>query len=752
MIKQLLILLLCLPISLFSQQAFYDTWKIINQEDLLLREDVNELIDIYTQKTTFNVEHKSQIESLINFVNNPFQEDFRYEYIFTESCVLLKDLIKSNLSKKENINERDYELILACDSLLPATYKAFIADDKIILDNELQACFDVGHLAKYPSNHEVIVERKAVIMPSTSMSASEEMTSPPVSIIPRPPIASFPTRMIDATSQFLVERVKEELLLAFFDRFYDHIDNSVELTSLMPNTYFLLKNNDIFKVPSMGEVWVTAFEEDLDSVLDNLENMVTTNPKYAPLKSSPNLQYFLMAGFIYQQIQNKDKESNLSQKLNYFYDNFSDTDLQAVKMLGVINLLSNNLKKTNSSSDWISISDFRNLFKREKNAALYFTALLFHQDRELFNGIQINTEDKVVNLGHQMKTNVKLFTKKAGKFLSAIDQFKISNEAFKNTNHNDSISLPAQSDAKLGYALAIFDLLDYGIELAYFNHPESLATSSYHTTYRPLAIKTIQTYDAILRKDHGEMMLYSMQLLEPLVQVRIDHLENKLLRSLNNTSTKKELKNKKLQKEIKVLKGVVQNYSYYGGFMIDILSAKSPRQIKDIIYKYAEPAGSFRVKRQSTFSVSLSSHPGLYGGLETINNTNTSFVTGVTAPIGLSLNWGKKKFALMKKEHSLSLYFPIIDIGAAFSYRWKNSNGEGFPEEIKWEQVLSPGIHGVWGIGNSPMALMVGAQYTPLLRNITNRNNELQSNAWRIGATITVDIPIMHFYQSSGRR
>ena len=290
--------------------------------------------------------------------------------------------------------------------------------------------------------------------------------------------------------------------------------------------------------------------------------------------------------------------------------------------------------------------------------------------------------------------------------------------------------------------------------MAYFKNPESLATSAYYNTYRPLAIMAIQTYDAIQREDRGEMMLHSMQLLEPLIQVRIDHLEQKILTLNNNALTEKKIsfeeKNKKFQKEIKILKGVVKNYVYYGGFMVDVLSAKTTGEIKNIIYKYAAPAGSYRVKRQSPFSVSLSAYPGLYSGWETTGSEiRTSFVTGVTAPIGLSFNWGKKNFMPSKREHSLSLFVPIIDIGAPFSYRWKDSEASGFPENIKWEQVLSPGIHGVWGIGNSPMALMVGAQYTPLLRKITTTNNELQTNAWRFGATLSVDIPILHFHRSS---
>ena len=749
--NHLLIFFFTFPFLLSAQQAFYQTRTIVDYEDLLLREDIQELTTIYLEKTDFDANLKAEVDILLKFIEDPFREDLNYFELSTDGIVSLDYLIKNNLSEKENIRERDYELILECDSLFPATYELFLEEDKAVLDNELLECFDQKLKNKYPTNYGEELEEIALEhapQPSYSVGDAQLSNQAPTSPL------SFSTKVIDATSQFLVERVKEELLLSFFDRFLTNIDNSTELTSLMPNTYFLLKNNDIFKVPSMGEVWVSAFEEDIEGLLPNLENMLTSHPDYLTIREAPNFQYFLIAGYIYQQIK-VNEDFSISQQLNLFHEKFVDSDLQAIKMLGVVNLLSNNLKLEDAVDEWIPLKSFKNLFNREENASLYFSGLLYQQDRELFKNIEIKTQNETDQFDHQIKNNVRAFTEKAGKFLSSIQQLKTSKSALIPSVMIDDPKALASSfyDAKFSYSLAIFDLLDYGIDLAYFKHPEELANSTYHNILRPLAIKSIQTYDAAQRGEHGEMLLHSMQLLEPLIQVRIDRLEQKFVASSNNVTTDKNLalENKKLEKEIKILQGVVKNYIYYGGFMVDVLSAKSTPEIKSIIYKYAEPAGSYRVKRQSDFSVSLSSYPGLYFGLESIsnNNANTSFVTGVTAPIGLSLNWGNKLMGNRKKEHSLSLYFPIIDIGAAFSYRWKNDEGEGFPENIKWQQVLSPGVHSVWGIGNTPMALMVGAQYTPLLRNITDENNILKPNAWRFGATITVDIPFFHFYKSS---
>ncbi|MEM6967008.1 MAG: hypothetical protein AAF573_19760, partial [Bacteroidota bacterium] len=530
------------------------------------------------------------------------------------------------------------------------------------------------------------------------------------------------TAIIDATARFLVDRVKEELLLAFFDRFLSEIDRSVELTSLMPNTYFLLKNNDIFKVPSMGEVWVTAFEEDLKHIPENFEKMVLSHPQYSEAKQMPKLQLFLMGSYVYQQSQ---RGMSALEILESFYTQFQNSDLPWMKYLNLLNLVQENLQSGEYQDEWTTRSAYVKLIEQNKNAPIYFSALIYHQDRPLFNELQIPLPaGQSFTLGSVLQGNVLNFTQKVGQLFYLVDQLK------------NSTGIQEKS-------VSVFQLFDYAVELVYFAQPESYFSTKYYQLYRPVAFQTFAAFDAAREKDYGALLIKVAQMIEPLTDARLQFLKNKM------TSTPSP-SNKKIKKEIKVLKGVVKNLVYYGGFMVDVLTATDAREIKGVIEKYAAPVGSYRVKRQSIFSASLSAYPGFYGGWEsTYSGTESqSLVTGVTAPIGLSLNWGHSLYGIPVRNHSFSLYLPVIDIGAAFSYRWKNGEGVGFPEEIKWEQVLSPGVHAVWGIGNSPMALMIGAQYTPLLRNIMDSNNDLQPNAWRFGAAITVDIPMVHFYRS----
>jgi hypothetical protein len=87
----------------------------------------------------------------------------------------------------------------------------------------------------------------------------------------------------------------------------------------------------------------------------------------------------------------------------------------------------------------------------------------------------------------------------------------------------------------------------------------------------------------------------------------------------------------------------------------------------------------------------------------------SAFVTGITAPIGVAFSWGKKRKVLGGYErdsrggHSLSLFVPIVDIGAAFSYRWSQGDEiNGFPK-IKFLKSLRQVV--IW-FGASKMRLL----------------------------------------------
>ena len=189
-----------------------------------------------------------------------------------------------------------------------------------------------------------------------------------------------------------------------------------------------------------------------------------------------------------------------------------------------------------------------------------------------------------------------------------------------------------------------------------------------------------------------------------------------------------------------------------------------------------------RRKRSSWISFDLNAYVGIYGGSESAgikkfkggdSTHSTGGVYGLTAPIGFTISktFGKKlnhKLSAEEKGNGLysqnpelvkigrrsrwiqsnltiSAFVSIIDIGAVVSYRF-TSNDETLPQSVKWDQVLSPGIHLNIGIPKTPLVFALGYQYTPKLRKLKGLPSDQQLNTQRFYAALLFDLPIFNLY------
>jgi len=169
--------------------------------------------------------------------------------------------------------------------------------------------------------------------------------------------------------------------------------------------------------------------------------------------------------------------------------------------------------------------------------------------------------------------------------------------------------------------------------------------------------------------------------------------------------------------------------------------------------------GSYRIKHEKYFTVSVNAYGGISGSHEflsrvrsasTINDTpKGGFTLGPSAPVGIYLGWGRKG----KFFESRGFFIPLIDVGAAFALRFQGSV-EALPDNLSWDNILAPGIYFVQGFRNSPLTLSVGAQYGAGLRKLTytDGKNTAQppipfsaQSVW-VGATLSVDIPLFNIH------
>lgn len=213
------------------------------------------------------------------------------------------------------------------------------------------------------------------------------------------------------------------------------------------------------------------------------------------------------------------------------------------------------------------------------------------------------------------------------------------------------------------------------------------------------------------------------------------------------------------------------------GFLNDAALAQGDKQLAKVVESYALPVGSYKRKRNSWHSIDLDAFAGPYVGYEKTAASHLDArhgdgpIYGFSVPVGLSyaktfsrarwrrgkplteeytLNPDKIKIGrrgLRERGHmTLTATFSIIDIGAVVSYRMGHTADTVLPQSVRWEQLVSPGLHLGLAIPGTPLTLMTGAQYTPGLRRFS-ADAEKQYNAWRAYLGVFFDLPLLNFWE-----
>lgn len=210
---------------------------------------------------------------------------------------------------------------------------------------------------------------------------------------------------------------------------------------------------------------------------------------------------------------------------------------------------------------------------------------------------------------------------------------------------------------------------------------------------------------------------------------------------------------------------VIEKLGRIGGFATDVLKTKNSTDLAKVFEAYASPINSYKIKRTTRHSLAINAFVGLFVGGEdnwTIND-KFNFSFGVTVPVGLTYSWGgRKRFSKVcqrdeerprtvfigeRKERlkiftgwASSITFTLLDITAPFTYRFTQTEEEGLPKDIKFEQVFSPGLIFSFHFPRQPLCLNFGAQLTPKLTSF--KDEDRTYNAIRYSVGIAFDVPL----------
>ena len=583
--------------------------------------------------------------------------------------------------------------------------------------------------------------------------------------------SSLGTPLIDALATVITNRFKQELTTAFLDSFKEKLKEEKYLGATFPNTKNVLLNDDIFNYKS----WLTSLrgglDEDLRDLPDNFPQLleVMKNEQKDSSSSFYKIVESIIAAYkpTINIVKNPDKSyTAITELLN----NLRNTKMinDAPKIDAVVTLAYIIIKELGNTNydEWASKNTLETLNKKSifknfigftiekhkdilisisipksKNSSTKINLYDFLRDgKQTIQGLSNNIED-IIQYVKSIKNTIIQFDK----FISKLNDLMVE----RSLNYND-------------YS----DILLNGIQLiekAIFKHVivRDTVLQNKLKKFSTYATSTIEfgknIYTNITDKEYSKIIVNVLSFLR------------------KNTSQEK-LNNSKF----------FQEFLKYANLAINLSGAKTSEEMVKALEQVILPPQSYRLKRNSVRSISLNSYAGIFGAREYFYNseasTNNSYIAGLTAPIGIGFNWGfyrnnrprkhsrfpmkttykyNKKGKLYETLHShyytdgsFSIFVSLVDVGTIVNFRLGDADTP--IQDVTWKDIFAPGLYLVYGIPRTPLALSIGGQYGPQLRKIEKIGSNdptitVDTAAWRFGISLTVDIPLLHFYTKTER-
>jgi hypothetical protein len=562
--------------------------------------------------------------------------------------------------------------------------------------------------------------------------------------------------LIDALGTVIAKRFKEELTFAFLESFREKLKaDSSSLGKLFPNAKNILLNDDPFNHKAWLASFRGALDEDLKLFPDNLPILLEEIKMHSKLNDSQKsiLDALIAAYKPALEFTRNPQKSYAS--IVQFLDNLEDVDFSNQNLSASLTFSHILLKEMGNSAynDWAEKSTLKILIGSPQTAK-YFIGFTIEKHKKalqaktiIFNESSINLYD----LFHNDSFNIDNVNKYVHYFNTIVHQAISISETIITLKSRERVNPLKFEDYQplINKSLNAISIIINNDAFRIIDSKESIPSklSNFIEYTQSIVIFATKVNTNISSKEYSKIVVNTLTFI------------TKYIPSQDNLDQSKALK----------------DFIKYADLAINLTSASTSEEMVTAIESAALPSQSYRLKRNSYFSISVNSYPGAFVATEFLLNEDvkneTAPVIGFTAPIGIGFNWGigksdeptkysdfptetvikNKKYVDNKnyfKGHSLSLFLSVVDLGAITTFRL--SDDETPVNDIQWQNVFAPGVYVVWGIGNTPLALGVGGQYGPELRNVKTVEGvatpTIDSRAFRLGISLTVDIPLLHLY------
>jgi hypothetical protein len=468
------------------------------------------------------------------------------------------------------------------------------------------------------------------------------------------------TTFADGLAQFLVERTKEELNVAFFEKLKRLLEQYPEFAVLFPNTQVFLNNFESWQYANLITSMREAFNKDLNAVLSNLVALRNLKESSCPDKSTScknrvnelvkffhtNEGRVMLAAFQFgNTLQGGQKipdaiSSIASQDFLLGYTH-ADSNVQrdfrnGIKLLNIVNL---SLRSVETSRNYITKTEFQALTKDQTLQRLFLG--LFYQQM-LTEDLKFTRDDVAVTSILQRMNNLSyyfsLVLEEQEKLDAALDSLKKKRLSDKATPE-DYVAVFDASNVLLRTMLN-FQVIDSRIPQS----PELEKFFSATTSVSEIA------HD-ITAKNYHAAIISILKLFDD--QVKQQSTPNPAMDDFKSS------------------------FLNYASFGANVVKAESSEDVKKAIKAVALPAGSSSIKKTTDFNIALNAYVGFVYGEDkpsrdkyTVTDANGDKVEvalnggralAVYAPIGVTFSKGM----LFSKRNpwSISAFISVIDIG-----------------------------------------------------------------------------------------
>lgn len=573
------------------------------------------------------------------------------------------------------------------------------------------------------------------------------------------------TNFADGLAKFLVERVKQELSTSFFERFKEDLDSIEQLKIIFPSTHSALMaiDREIYNYSLYLDLLRDSFQKDLVMLLPHIDKLVNDKSMDVVFSKYPEVR-LMFSHALY--IVNEFGEGKFPGEVFHNYvANKAMKDSSQLKSvnkylwpsLATLDLLSQSIRSDQADHYWVSAEALKLLF--DDVTFQIYIGLIYHQAVKT----PIYFSDKIT-LDSKLK-----------EYVQKIDELKIIYEPYlagivAKGKSIDSYYSAIKEKQKTGkdkptyqdyYSLfdASINFMEYASQAPFLDKLLLTDSVSNLKDYFLSARSMGNIYVDIYEKQYTSAIVEFTGAFQTLLSKKITQQIEENKRSIKDLDQEQRETLQQTNDDLEEVLHANTLILKYGSLAASIAKAETSDDVKNAIEAAALPAGSSRIKRETPFNVSLNAYPGLFVGYEKIVDVDNKFTLnsyGLTAPVGVAISTGSRKFLGMpcnKPGHwSYSAFVSFIDIGAVAAFRFQNDSVEQVPT-IQLQDIFSPGLFFSIGVPKCPLSINMGAQVGPNLREVNVENetgeivNKYEDNVyWRFSLSVVVDIPILNFY------